>query len=221
MFGAQGHFIDKDTLAVADLQNIRLVDNAGTPVTPPNLQVYQITNVAAGWRCGGYRSTGAGNTAILTTEFELAANNDAGDSDIVLQAGGARSVSPLPSDVPDTGVLRIEDPSNPGIFLRAIYDSVNRSTNTFDLQQGIGQDTIGDITGGSGLTQGDDCFVAPIEEEAAGATLSNTLQYVADFDAVVIARKKGFDEFKSATVFTTTGASVGVIRRANPTVNLP
>ncbi len=221
MFGAQGHFIDKDTLALADLQNIRLVDNAGTPVTPPNLQVYQITNVAAGWRTGGYRSTGAGNTAILTTEFELAASNDAGDSDIVVQAGGARSVSPLPSDVPDTGVLRIEDPSTPGIFLRAIYDSVNRATNTFDLQQGIGQDTIGDITGAVNLVQGDNAFVVFIEEEATGSSVSNTIQFVAPIECVSIARLKGFKFFIAAGQFTATGLSQGVVQDPDPTVDLP
>lgn len=220
MFGAQGHFIDKDTLDLADLQNIRLVDNAGTPVTPPNLQVYQITNVAAGWRCGGYRSTGAGNTAILTTEFGIGAGNVAGNSDIVVQAD-ARTVSPLPSDVPDTGVLRIEDPNTPGVFLRAIYDAVDRGTNTFDLQQGIGQDTIGDITGGSGLTQAENCFVVFIEEEATGPSVSNTIQFVSQIECVSRARLKGFKFFIAAGSFTTTGLSQGVVQDPDPTVNLP
>lgn len=220
MFSAQGHFIEKETLATADLQNIRLLDNAGTLHTPPNLQSFVVTNLQTGWRAGAYRSTGAGSTAILTTEFQSAAGNNSGDSDIVVQAG-TRGVGPLPSDVPDTGVLRIEDPNNPGIFLRAVYDSVDRTTNTFDLQQGIGQNTIGDITGGSGLNQGDDCFVCFIEEEAVGASVSNNIQYVADVDSLVRARKKGFLPFVTSTVFSSTGASVGVVRTPDPTVNLP
>lgn len=220
MFGAQGHFIDKDTLVAADLQKIQLTDNAGTVVNPPNLQSYIVSNVAAGWRVGGYRSTGSGSTAILTTEFQIGAGNAAGNSTIVVQAG-TRSVGPLPSDVPDTGVLRIEDPNNPGIFLRAIYDSVNRSTNTFSLQQGIGQNTIGDITGGSGLTQGDDSFVCFIEEEATGASVSNNIQYIGDVDCVTRARKKGFVPFIAASVFGSTGLSQGVVQTPDPTVNLP
>jgi hypothetical protein len=220
MTGAQGHFIDKDTLVAADLQKMVSTDNDGLAVFPPNLQAYLISNVAAGWRVGGYRSTGSGLTAILTTEFQIGAGNVAGNSTIVVQAG-TRSVSPLPSDVPDTGVLRIEDPSTPGIFLRAIYDSVNRGTNTFSLQSGIGQDTIGDITGAVGLTQTDNCFVAFIEEEAAGASVSNNIQYVADIDAVTRARKKGFKHFIAAGVFGATGLSQGVVQTPDPSVNLP
>ena len=220
MFGATGHFIQKETLISADLQAIRLIDNNAVPHTPPNLQALSVTNLQTGWRVGAYRSTGVGSEQILTTEFQIGAGNVAGNSTIVVQAG-TRSVSPLPSDVPDTGVLRIEDPNNAGIFLRAIYDSVNRTTNTFSLQQGIGQNTIGDITGGSGLTQGDDSFVVPIEEEAAGASLSNNLQYIGDFPLVIRARLKGFQPFKTTSTFTNTGASVGVVRTPDPTVNLP
>jgi hypothetical protein len=221
MFGAQGHFIDKDTLATVDLQNIRLLDNTGSPLLiPPNLQTYLIGNLQSGWRAGGYRSTGAAAETILTTEFQIGAGNAAGNSTIVVQAG-SRGVGPLPSDVPDTGVLRIEDPSNAGIFLRAIYDSVNRGTNTFSLQQGIGQNTIGDITGAVALTQGEDCFVVFIEEESTGATVSNNVQYVADITTVTVARKKGFLDFIAAGDFTSTGQSTNVVRTPDPTVNLP
>lgn len=220
MTGAQGHFIDKDTLVVADLQKMVSVDNAGTPVFPPDLQPYLISNVAAGWRCGGYRSTGAGSTAILTTEFQIGAGNATGNSVIVVQAG-TRGVGPLPNDVPNTGVLRVEDPSVPGIFLRAIYDSVNRATNTFSLQQGIGQNTIGDITGAVALTQGDNSFVAFIEKEAVGASISNNVQRVGDIDCVTRARKKGFKHFIAAGVFGSAGLSQGVVQTPDPSVNLP
>lgn len=220
MFGAQGHFIQKETLISADLQKIQLTDNDGTVVTPPNLQAYLISNVGLGWRVGGYRSTGSQSTEILTTEFEIGAGNVAGNSVVVVQAG-TRGVSPLPADVPDTGVLRVTDPNRPGIFLRVIYDSVNRTTNTFSLQQGIGQNTIGDITGGSGLTQGEDSFVVPIEEEATGSTVSNNLQYIGDINCVTLARKKGFQPFIAAGVFTSTGLSQGVVQTPDPTVNLP
>ncbi len=220
MSGAQGHFIEKETLDSADLQNIRLIDNAGVFRTPPNLQTLSITGLQAGWRAGGYRSTGVGSLAILTTEFEHAAGNAAGNSVIIVQAG-SRAVGPLPSDIPDSGVLRIEDPSNPGIFLRAIYDSVNRGTDTYSLQQGIGQDTIGDITGAVALTQGDDAFVAPIEEESVGASVSNNIQFVSQIELVIRARKKGFKHFITSAAFTATGASVGVVRTPDPTVNLP
>ncbi len=220
MFGAEAHFLDKDTLIAADLQNIRVTPIGGSELTPPNLQTALMTNLLAGFRGGIYRSTGVGSLDILATEFQHAAGNAAANSVIVVQAG-SRSVSPLPSDVPDTGVLRIEDPSNPGIFLRAIYDSVNRATDTFSLQQGIGQDTIGDITGAVALTQGDDCFVAFVEEEAVGASISNNIQFVANIEMVGIARLKGFDDFESAQQFTATGVNFAVVRAPDDVVDLP
>jgi hypothetical protein len=214
--GAEGHFIDKDTLALADLQNLRVTPIGGSELTPPNLQVAQESNLQAGWRGGIYRSTGVGSVAIQTTEFQVGAGNAAVNTSIVLQAGD-RTVSPTPADVPDSGVLKCEDPNNAGIFLRFPYSSVNRTTNTYTLASG----TIGDVTGGSALTQADDAFVAWAEEESAGSTISNTIQYIGVVNLVAIARRKGFDDYESAQQFTATGVNFAVNRIPDGTVNLP
>lgn len=217
MQGAEGHFIDKDTLVAADLQNIRVTPIGGSELTPPNLQTAQLTNLQSGWNGGLYRSTGAGSKDILVTEFQVGAGNAAGNSTIVLQAGD-RTVSPTPADVPSSGgVVKCEDPNNPGIYLRFPYSSVNRSTNTYTLTSG----TIGDVTGGSALTQGDNAFVAIKEDAAAGATLSNTMQFIGTVEMVGIARKKGFDDYDSAQQFTATGVNFAVNRSADGVVNLP
>lgn len=216
MQGAEGHFIDKDTLALADLQNLRVTPIGGTELTPPNLQAAQISNLQAGWNGGIYRSTGAESLDIQTTEFQVGAGNAAGNSTIVLQAGD-RTVSPLASDVPSTGVVEAIDPNNPGIFLSFPYSSINRATNTVTLTSG----TIGDVTGGAALVQGDDLFVAWAEETAAGAIISNTVQYIGDVNLVAIARKKGFDDYTSAQVFTATGVNFAVNRTADGVVVLP
>ncbi len=216
MSGAEGHFIDKDTLALADLQNIRVTPIAGSELTPPNLQVAQQSNLQTGWRGGIYRSAGAGSLDIQTTEFQVGAGNAEANVVIVLQAGD-RTVSPTPADVPDSGVLRIEDPSNAGIFLRFPYSSVDRATNTYTLTSG----DIGDVTGLVALTQGDDAFVAWVEETAAGATISNTIQFIGNVELVGIARKKGFDDFEQAQTFISTGINFAVTRIPDGTVNLP
>lgn len=216
MFGAEGHFIDKDTLALADLQNIRVTPIGGAELTPPNLQVAQQSNLQAGWNGGIYRSTGVGSTDIQTTEFQVGAGNAEANTSIVIQAGD-RSIGPVPSDVPDSGVIRAEDPSNPGIFLSFPYSSVNRSTATFTLTTG----DIGDVTGAVALTQGDDLFVAWVEELSAGATISNTIQYIGDIELVAIARKKGFDDYEAAQTFIATGVNFAVTRTPDGVVNLP
>ena len=225
VIGAQGVFIEKGTLDSGDLRNIQLIDNLGDTYDPPNLQVLALINLFTGVRAAAYRSTGVGNEDILRTEFDVgvvgSGNNQAANSTILVGANG-RTISPLPNDVPDTGVLRILDPTNTGNYLRFIYDQVNRTTNIFTLEQGIGQNTIGDVTpGGVDLILDDPVHVVLIEEQASGATLNNTIQYVADIPLYIIARIKGKQPFKTTSTFGTGGASVGIVLNADDVVNLP
>jgi hypothetical protein len=220
MFGAQGHFIDNLTLVAADLQKVQLIDNAGLTRNPPNIQTAQISNLQSGWAAAMYRSTGVGLTAILRGEFTVgvigSGNNQSADSTILV-AAGTRTISPLPSDVPNTGVLRIEDPNLPGNFLSFPYNLVNRATNIFTLTSG----TIGAVTSSTDLVLADDVGVALIEEVSAGATVTNQVQFVATINVVTVARKKGFDDFEAAGQFIATGLNQGVVRTPDGVVNLP
>jgi hypothetical protein len=220
MFGAQGHFIDNLTLVAADLQKIQLIDNAGVTRNPPNIQTAQISNLQSGWNAAMYRATGVGSVTIQVTEFDVGTvgggNNQSGDNTILVGAQD-RGISPLPSDVPDSGVLRIEDPLNPGIYLSFPYNLVNRATNIFTLTSG----TIGAVTGGQDLVLGDNVFVALIEETSAGAAVSNQVEFVSTINVVTVARKKGFDDFEAAGQFIATGLNQGVVRTPDGVVNLP
>lgn len=224
VIGAQGMFIEKDTLAVADLRNIQLIDNLGDTYDPPNLQAMSLVNIFAGVRGAIFRSTGSGSETILRAEFDVGTvgggNNQAADSTILVGAN-TRTVSPLPSDVPDTGYLYVLDPNDTGNYLEFVYDSVNRTTNIFSLQQGIGQNTIGDVTGGADLTLDDNAHVVFIREQAAGTSLTQTVQYIGDVDLVAVARIKGKKPFKAPAVFGSGGVSVGVVLNQDEVVNLP
>lgn len=224
VIGAQGMFIEKFTLHTDDLRNIQLVDNNGDTFNPPNLQTVKIINLTSGVRGAVYRSTGSGLTTILRNEFAVGAvgggNNQAANSTILVEAS-VRSVSPLPNDVPDSGVLRILDPNDTGNYLRFIYSSVNRSTNVFTLQAGVGQDTIGAVTSGADLTQGDNAHVVFIEQQSSGTEVSNTIQYVADIPLVAVARIKGKKPFSTTATFGATGASIGAVLSNDDVVNLP
>jgi hypothetical protein len=228
VIGAQGVFIEKFTLATADIRSIQLIDNLGDTYNPPNLQVLDIINLVSGNRAAAYRSDGVGSEVILRNEFDVGTvgggNNQAGDSTILVGAGnggGGRSVSPLPNDVPDSGVLRILDPNGTGNYLRFVYDLVNRTTNVFTLQQGIGQDTIGDVTGAVDLVADDNVHVVFIERQSAGSSVNNTIQYVSDINLFVVVRIKGKQPFKTAATFGNTGASIGAVLNPDNVVNLP
>lgn len=218
--GAEGHFIDKDTLAAADLQNIRVTPIGGSELTPPNLQTLLRSNLTAGWRVLNARSAGAagsGDTNIKVTEFQVGAGNAAGNSTIVIQAGD-ETVSPIPAYVPTPGaVVAAEDPNAPGEYLYFPYNAINKATNTVTLTSG----TIGDVTGGAALVQGDNLYIAWNKETSAGATVSNTSQYVSDLEMVSIARKKGFDDVESAQTFTATGTDFNTNKVPDGVVNLP
>ena len=225
---AQGVFIGTGTLDAADLRNIQLTDNNGITYDPPNLQTLAIVALANGQRGAVYRSTGAGNKDILRNEFDVGAVgggfNQAADSDILLgdgNGGGSRTVTPIPNDVPDSGVLRCLDPNDTLKYLRFIYDSIDRVANSCHLQQGVGQDTIGDVTGAVDLTAGDNVHVVFIEKESAGASISNTVQYVGDIPLFAVVRRKGKKPFEAASTFTNTGASIGAVLNADNVVDLP
>lgn len=216
---AQGWFLDTAYLDANDIRSFSVVDNNGILRNPPNLQALTITGIDTDWRTAAYRSTGAGLTSILRTEFEVGTvgggNNQSGDSTILV-AANTRSVSPLPADVPDAAILRILDPNDTGNYLRFPYTSVNRTTNVFTISG-----TIGAVTGAQDLTIADNVHVVFIEEIAAGSSASNTFQYVADIPLVYKARLKGFKPFRATSTFTSAGASPGVVQNSDTIVDLP
>jgi len=224
VIGAQGLFIEKGTLSSNDIRNIQLIDNLGNTYNPPNLQTLEVTNIYSGVKVAVYRSTGSGNEDILRTEFKVGSvgsgYNQSGDSDILV-AANTRSVSPLPNDIPDTGTLRILDPNDTGNYLRFVYDTVDRTNNTFHLKQGIGQNTIGDVTNSVDLTANDNVHVVFIEEQATGTSVNNTIQYVSDIPLFIKARIKGKKHFKTTSTFSSTGASIGAVLNPDDVVNLP
>jgi hypothetical protein len=224
---AQGWFLDTAFIDSNDIRSFSVVDDNGVLRNPPNLQSLVISGVAANWRVSAYRSTGAGLLTILRTEFDVGAvgagNNQAGDSTVLVGAN-TRSVSPLPADVPDSGVLRVLSPSgsnNTGNYIRMTYSSVNRTTNIFTLTGTIGSFLTAAGESSNDLTENDNVHVCFIEEQVAGASVNNTMQYVADIPIVFKARLKGYKSFRSTTTFGSAGGVGGVVQTPDPIVDLP
>lgn len=217
MTGAQGLFIDKDELVSADLQKIKLVNNAGTTRYPPNYQSLGMSGIFNGVRVEICRTAGDGSD-IQRTEFKVGTvgtHNQSGDSTVEVAAQD-RTISPLPSDVPNAGKLRILDPNDTGRYLTFIYTSVNRATNVFTLSA-----TIGSVTGAQDLVQNDNVHVVFVQEESAGSSVNNTVQYVSSFWTYATARIKGRKEYRAWGQFVETGYTFGAVLPVDPTVNLP
>jgi len=216
----QGWFLDTGFLSAADIRSFSVVDDNGVLRNPPNLQSLTIAGVDSGWRVAAFRSTGAGLFVILRNEFDVGVvgggNNQAADSTILVGAN-SRTVSPLPADVPDTGVLYVLDPNDTGNFLQFPYNAVNRTTNIFTLTSG----TIGAVTGSVNLTLDDNVHVAFIREIAAAASVTNTIQFVANIELVFKARLKGFKPFVSTGQFSLNGFTGGVVQSPDTIVDLP
>ncbi|MFC1627277.1 hypothetical protein ACFL18_01820 [Patescibacteria group bacterium] len=216
MFGAQGVFIDKDTLATADVKKISLLDNLGATVTPPDTQSLTVTSLVSGDRVAVYRSTGAGATTIMTTEWGVGTigggNNESADDTVLVQAGTRALIGgKLPNDVPDAAVLRIEIGPGTEIFTSYTYTSVSRSTLIFTLSGTLA----------TTLTLADDVFVALIEEQAAATSITNTIVYVADINLLIRVRVKGILPFQTTSTFGSSGASIGAVRTTDSIVDLP
>ena len=93
---------------------------------------------------------------------------------------------------------------------------MNRTTNVFTLSA-----TIGSVTGSVDLTAADNAHVVLIEQQSSGASVTNTIQYVADIPLLVRARIKGKKPFQTTSSFGTTGAAVGAVLQSDEVVNLP
>ena len=224
---AQGWFLDTGFIAAADIRSFTVIDNTGVSHSPPNLQSLVISGIVTGDRVAAYRSTGLGATTILRNEFDVGAigggNNQAGDSTVLVGAN-SRTVSPLPADVPDTGILRILSPTdsnNTGNFIRMVYSSVNRTTNIFTLTGTIGSFLTAAGEASNDLALDDNVHVVFIEETASGVTASNTIQFVSDIEIVYKDRIKGIRPFRGTGTFVSTGATLPAQRLADNIVDLP
>jgi hypothetical protein len=224
MFGAQGIFICNGALSLlpADIQKVQLINNAGTTRNPPNFQNIAVTALVACDSVAVYRAVNACacSDVILTTQFDVgigACDNQAADTTVVVGANTC-TVGPLAQDIPCTGVLRVEDPNNAGIYLRMPYSALDRTTNTFTLACAA---TIGSFTTCTDLTDNDNIFVVYVEETSAGTSVSNSVIYVADRPLIVRVRRKGILPFETEATFGSTGASVGAVRTTDPVVDLP
>lgn len=208
-FGARGVFIQD--MANADIRSYQLIDSNGTVRNPPNQQTLTVSGVVSGDRVAVFRTSGG---QIYTNEWQISTRsglyNGSGDTKILVRAG-SRSFSSgaLPQDVPATGVLRVLDPADTGLFNSYTYSAVNRTSHVFTLSSALGVN----------LVTGDPAFVVFIQEEATATSVSNNVIYVANISLLARVRSKGILPFEVTGTFTSAGATLSAIRTFDSIVN--
>jgi len=225
MFGAQGLYIDKCCVPAACNQNMQLIDTIGGVVCPPNLQTISVTGLVLCDSVAVYQAINNGccSTLIQCMQFVVdscAAENEAADTTIVVGAGTCMVGCCFPVCIPDSGVLRIQDPCEPATtaeFLSFPYNAVTDMCSVFTLTSG----TIGGVTNCMDLRDCDDVFVAYIEKVATATTETSCVQYCADVPLLIRVRRKGIKPFQTTACFTSTGSATGAIRTTCSVVDLP
>jgi hypothetical protein len=205
-FGAQGVFVED--MANADIRSYQLIDHDGDTRNPPNTQTLAVTGVLSGDRVAVFRTSG-GN--IQNDEFTVgtlgSGNNESGDTQILV-ATGTRTVTPLPYDIPATGVIRVR---NATTLLYESYDytAVDKTTNIFTISPALSAD----------LTFGENVFVPLIEDEATTTSVTKNIEYKSvaqggdgDVSILTRVRRKGILPFEVSGLFGSSGASVAAIR---------
>jgi hypothetical protein len=200
-FGARGVWVYN--MANADIQAFQLIDSNGTTQTPPNFQNITITNLVSGDRVMVARTSSG--TTVDKAVFTSNANNSAGDSTFEVN-------ETIPSDTPDSGVIRIVDTSDTSLSRETRY-TYTGWTNT-GQSQFTGVSPVLDRTYATGS---DTAYVPYIDTTASGTSAQVTVIYSADRPVVArIRRYNGAGDsilpFQTTGSFSSTGYSAVTIR---------
>lgn len=171
---------------VTDANNRQLIDAAGNTRVPPTTVAVVVSGLVAGDRVLVGR-TAAG--VLNKSQFTLAAAHTSSATVTVNEVLG--------NDIADAGVLRLGD-------ARHTYTGISRAAKQFT---GVSPVLTGAINA--------PLYNPLIDDVAAGASMSKSFVYVADFAIVARVRKKGILPFENTATVTNAGASISAIRTAD------
>jgi hypothetical protein len=192
----------------ADLDsNDKLFDLANDQWSPPNLVTNSVTGLVSGhdrvlvapW--DGVTYDGNGDQAIQKDQLSLATALDADDitSVVVIEA--------IPADTPSSGYIRVVDDN--GFERRLHYSSW--ATSTFTIDTTDGNEDFNTVE----AQIGNDVYIAYLDAEATGTSMSYQGTYSSPRNLVVIVRDGGgtpIKQFISAWTFIGSNQSISAIR---------
>lgn len=168
---------------VSDPNNRQLLDSANNIRIPPTTVSVVVSGLVAGDRVLVGRTSGG---VLNKSQFTLAGVHTGATTVAVNEV--------LANDIADSGVLRLGD-------TRYTYTGINRGAKQFT---GVSPALSG--SNGAAL------YNPLIDDVAAGASMSKSFVYVADFGIVARVRKKGILPFENTGSVTNAGASISAIR---------
>lgn len=148
-FGARGVYIFN--MAGGDANNYSLIDSDGDAQSPPNSVAITVNNTAAGDRVSVFRAIDGNTSGNINTSYLTSDNtaNVIGDTTFVIDSG-----TPIPSDTPSSGVLRVVD--QPGqLDHRYRYTSWTGLTFTL-VTSGIPTGNVDSVSGNATTSFRDD-----------------------------------------------------------------
>ena len=191
--GAQGVFFDGFDAEFA--QNFIGRDDANTAQTPPNTVPVSMTGVVTNDRIGIFRTATLGGP-IMTDEFSIAAGNDTGDTEIVVN----EVISP---DHPTSGVIRVLDGGRFVVFPYSSFDG-----SAFTLVTPLDRD----------LDEDADAFV-PFIDESAASDGTSSVTIIQSAPIFVLSRLRNGDAnivpFQVPGTIGASGISVSAIRNSD------
>ena len=203
IIGAYGLGIQIDDLTNADI----LFDLDNNPITPPNNVLYSLGGLIPGedtavvYPWDGVTIDINGNPAIQKDQLSLQGN---------LSSNNITSVTvstPIPTDTPSSGVIRVVD--NNGFAKRLEYSSY--SVDTFTISSTDGQEDFASVNASSG----NNVWIGYIDKVAQSSTESFTVVFSSSRNLVVIVRDGGvtpIKEFITSGLIGPSGGSTTAIR---------
>ena len=169
-----------------DANNRQLIDSTGVTRVPPTTVAVVVSGLVTGDRVLVGRTSGG---VLNKSQFTLAGAHTSASTVTVNEVLG--------NDIADSGVLRLGD-------ARHTYTGINRGAKQFTGVSPV-------LTGSANAP----LYNPLIDDVAAGASMSKSFVYVADFAIVARVRKKGILPFENTATVTNAGASISAIRTAD------
>jgi hypothetical protein len=192
-FGARGVWLTD--YKSADANAYELIDSEGVRQAPPQTIAITIGGVESGDRVSVFQTTGDNETINQAMFTSHAGNNTVGLNTFEVAAS-----TPIPTDTPASGTIRVVD------------NSLNRETRyAYTSWSGF---IFSGLTPSLTTTyEGTDTAYVPyVDEQAAGTSVSKSLTYYANRYVLTVVRITGIQPFKVKGEIKTTGLSVTAIR---------
>lgn len=177
----------------------------GTQETPPNNVTFTVGSLVVGDRVlvGPEVGDDYDYGQAVTTTANLSATNESQ----VTVGDGTEDFTPIPTDTPASGTIRIE--TDAGIYRRVAYASFTGSVFTFSAPEDFSSDNA---------TIGNNVFVSYIDAAAGSDTIGYTAQYSSDRDLRVRVRDGGgtpIKTFESNATFGSANSTLNAIRTSD------